>query len=213
MRSTPKLLSLDLSSKTGFAFFVDGKPQAWGTLFPDKTTKDFGSYPGNFVTWAKYTINRLFNEVILKYWDPDVEIVSEETNSSKQSLSQKQLEYLHFCLNERLQVMSASISYVRSGEWRKFTESKMSKEEKALNAKIARIKKQTGKKLAKIDGKVVGRKGRKHVAIRRVQELFGIEMQRKDEDAADGLLLGLGYLRGAPVMDGTTQGGKSQSQS
>lgn len=210
--SPQKVLALDVSSKTGFAHFIDGKLMAWGTIFPDKTTKDFGLYPGNFVSWAKYITNRLFTEVVSKYWDLETHLVLEDTNTSKSALSQKSLEYLHFCINERFLAMGAEVFYVRSGEWRKFTESKMSKEEKALNAKIARIKKQTGKKLAKIDGKVVGRKGRKHVAIRRVQELFGIEMMRKDEDSADACLVGLGYLRGCPVMDGTTQGGKSISK-
>ena len=55
---------------------------------------------------------------------------------------------------------------------------------------------------------MVGKKGRKHVAIRRVAELFGIELLRKEEDAADALLLGLAYIKGAPRCDGTVHGGK-----
>ena len=207
------VLALDVSTKTGWALFQDGKPVSWGTLFPDKTVKDFGDYPINFVRLCQYLADRLVREIIvpiLEKTEDYLEVVIEETNSSKQNYSQKILEFLHFCIIESLYDLNLSPKYIRTGEWRKYTDSKMSKEEKALNAKIAKIKRQTGKKLAKIDGKVVGKKGRKHVALRRVEEILGIELMRKDEDAADALLLGLGYLKGAPVCDGTTSGGKSK---
>jgi hypothetical protein len=149
---------------------------------------------------------------IRSYGVTGFEVIIEETNSSKQNYSQKILEFLHYCIIESLYDLGLNPKYIRTGEWRKYTDSKMSKEEKLLNAKIAKIKKQTGKKLAKIDGKVVGKKGRKHVALRRTEELLGIELMRKDEDAADALLLGLGYIKGAPVCDGTTSGGKSKKE-
>jgi len=209
------LLALDVSTKTGWALFEDGKPKSWGTLFPDKTVKDFGTYPINFVKLAQYLAARLMAEVIIPILNQasnTIEVVIEETNASKQNYSQKLLEYLHFCIVDTLNRYGISHKYIRTGEWRKFTDSKMSKEEKSLNAKIARIKRQTGKKLAKIDGKVVGKKGRKHVALRRTEELLGIELMRKDEDAADALLLGLGYIKGAPACDGTTTGGKSKKE-
>lgn len=213
------VLALDVSSKTGWALFHDEKPMRWGTVFPDKSVKDFGHYPFNFVAHSEYLADRLLNDLMPTLGDAglflgqDITVVIEETNASRQNYSQKMLEYLHFCIVKGLQKRNVrKVYYVRTGEWRGKTESKMSKEEKALNAKIGRIKKKTGKKLAKIDGKVVGKKGRKHVALRRVEEIFGIEMQRKDEDAADALLLGLGFIRGAPICDGTVMGGKSNSK-
>lgn len=207
-----KVLALDVSSKTGWALLENESPLAWGTLFPDKTVEDFGPYPFNYVEWAEYVVERLMTEVFLKYWVPGVIVVVEETNVGKNCYSQKRLEMLHFCLIKALRKTGAEVKYVRTGEWRHFVDAKMSKEEKALNAKIARIKKKTGKKLAKIDGKVVGRKGRKHVSIRRAEEIFGIEMQRSEEDAGEALLLGLGFIRGAPACNGRTDGGKSNRQ-
>jgi len=207
-----KVLALDISTKTGWALFEDGAPVSWGTLFPDKTVKDFGAYPINFVRFCQYLAYKIIQEVVNPILDksPDyLEVVIEETNSSKQNYSQKILEFLHFCIVESLYDIGLNPKYIRSGEWRKFTDSKMSKEEKSINAKIAKIKKQTGKKLAKIDGKVVGKKSRKHVAIRRVEEILNISLLRKDDDTADALLLGLAYIRGAPVCDGTIKGGKS----
>lgn len=207
-----KVLALDISTKTGWALFENGTPVSWGTLFPDKTVKDFGAYPINFVRYCQYIAYKIIQEIvspILNKSSDYLEVVIEETNASKQNYSQKILEFLHFCVVESLYDLGLNPKYIRTGEWRKFTDSKMSKEEKAINAKIAKIKKQTGKKLAKIDGKVVGKKSRKHVAIRRVEEILNIPLLRKDDDAADALLLGLAYIRGAPVCDGTTKGGKS----
>jgi hypothetical protein len=211
-----KVLALDISTKTGWAIFEDGKPVSWGTLFPDKELKDFGSYPASYVKWARHLTNRLCSEIVYPFRSANAQeefaVVIEETNASRQNYSQKILEYLHFCICEYFDKCEIVPIYVRTGEWRRATESKMSKEEKALNAKIARIKKKTGKKLAKIDGKVVGKKGRKHVALRVVHEIFGIELKRKEEDAADALLLGLGYLRGAPHCDGSVNGGKIKKE-
>lgn len=205
-----KVLALDISTKTGWAVFEESKPVSWGTLLPDKGIKDFGKYPFNYVYFAHYLADRIEEFLVRANGYPNLEIVIEETNTSRQNYSQKILEYIHFSLINRLGKMGAvHVYYIRTGEWRKATETRLSKEEKSLNAKIARIKKKTGKKLAKIDGKVVGRKGRKHVALRVVRETFGIELKRKDEDAADALLLGQAYLKGSPVCDGSTHGGKS----
>lgn len=213
-----KVIALDVSTKTGWAIFHDGQPISWGTVFPDKTVKDFGQYPQNYVLLAEYLVEQVMSKLFGDDGDhsllrnPPFEVVIEETNAGRQNYSQKMLEFLHFVLIKRLAALGVTPKYIRSGEWRGATESKMTKEEKSLNAKIGRIKKKTGKKLAKIDGKVVGKKGKKHVAIRRVGEIFGIELKRKDEDAADALLLGLGYINGAPACDGTTKGGKSKNK-
>lgn len=209
-----KVLALDISTKTGWAVFEDRKPVSWGTLLPDKGVKDFGRYPFNYVYFAHYLADRIEEQLVRANGYPNLTIVIEETNTSRQNYSQKIIEYIHFSLINRLGKMGAlHVYYIRTGEWRKATETRLSKEEKSLNAKIARIKKKTGKKLAKIEGKVVGRKGRKHVALRVVHETFGIELKRKDEDAADALLLGLAFVREAARCDGTVHGGKSAKTS
>lgn len=209
------VLALDVSTKTGWAYFKDGKLESYGTIFPDKGKEDFGTYPLNYVLYTEYLIDRVIEQIIVPMGQDFAwtEVVIEETNSSKNCYSQKQLEFLHCYLIKRLHLLNKTPKYIRTGEWRKATESKMSKEEKALNAKIARIKKKTGKKLAKIDGKVVGRKGRKHVALRVVQQMFGIDLKIKSEDAADAILLAVGFIKGAPICNGETTGGKSASKS
>jgi hypothetical protein len=94
------VLALDVSTKTGWALFEDGEPKSWGTLFPDKTVKDFGKYPINFVRLCQYLANRVIECVVVpairSYGVTGFEVIIEETNSSKQNYSQKILEFLHY---------------------------------------------------------------------------------------------------------------------
>lgn len=209
------LIALDVSTKTGWAVYKNGELIEYGTLFPDKTHNDFGSYPINYLLLCRYLSKQLmllFESLVQKHSDnfsQEVVVVIEETNASKQNYSQKKLEYLHYLVNSELLVRGITAKYIRDGEWKRLTGARQNADEKRLNAKIRSIKKKTGAKLAKIDGKVVGKKGKKDYAIRAVKEIFGIGLMRKQEDTADAILLGLGYLRGAPHCDGTPDGGKS----
>lgn len=198
------IVALDISTKTGFAVFSESKLIQYGTLFQKVTPLEVDVYPIGFVKFAEkvgddiLTLVRSFNSK---------EVVIEETNASRQNYSQKILEFIHFSVVKKLAEDGVKINYVRTGVWRQITGSNQSSEEKRLNAKIGRIKKKTGKKLAKIDGKVVGKKTRKHSAIRSFGDHFGIELKRKEEDAAEAALLGLAFIMGAPVCDGTIKGG------
>ena len=61
--------------------------------------------------------------------------------------------------------------------------------------------KKTGvnKKDLGIKGKVT----KKHLAVRRANDLFNLTLIQKDNDVADSLLLGTAYFLGAEVCDGT----------
>lgn len=208
-------LSLDISTKTGFAVFEGETLVSHGTVFPDKSVKDFGSYPGNYVHYTEYLSDRLFEEVIDPFLQKykaspsssQVSVVIEETNASRQNYSQKMLEMLHFCVIKGLSKRGIDPAYVRTGVWRQIVGGNLSKDEKRLNAKISRLKKKCGKRIVKIDGKIVGKRTRKHSALRVCQEIFGLNLKRKDEDAADAICLAYAFLKGAPVCDGSSQGG------
>jgi hypothetical protein len=205
-----RVLALDVSTKTGWATFIDGRLADYGTEFPDKKVGDFGSYPMNYVRLAEHLVDSLAKKVLERFAAPGTEVVIEETNASRQNYSQKILEYLHFCLNRRLHGYGLKVSYVRTGEWRRAIGATQNAEERKLNAKIRRIKQKTGSKLAKIEGKVVGRRTQKHYALRAVNELFGIELPRKMEDAGEAILLGAAYLKGVPLCDGTARSKKTE---
>ncbi len=200
-----KILALDIATKVGWAVFDNKALTNFDTLFSDRKASDFGEYPRNYILWAEYIADRIM-ELVSKF-DPSV-VVIEETNASRQNYSQKILEHVHFAVNKRLmEYPNIQVKYIRTGVWRKLTGSVQTKEEKALNAKIARIKKKTGDKIAKIDGKRVGKFTRKHSALRCFEDHFGIKLPKKLDDAAEAALLGLSYIKGAPTCDGTLMGG------
>jgi hypothetical protein len=222
------LLALDISQKTGFAVFVDGKLTECGTLFTDKTVSDFGTYPRNYVEFSKFIAALIYSGLVLKF-KPD-RIVIEETNPGREVYSQKKLEQIHYSfINQLIESGRCDrVSYLRTGEWRKAVTAKQNSEEKKLNSKISREKAKRNASIMsdknltteqktkaiklpiKIDGKVAGRKGRKHVSIRVANELFGLSLKRKDEDAAEAALLGQAFLNGAVACDGTIRGGVSK---
>jgi hypothetical protein len=197
-------VALDISTKTGFAIFSDKSLINYGTIFQEKSPLQFGPYPIGFVLFAEKVSQDVLS---LVQGSGAKEVVIEETNASRQNYSQKILEFIHFAVVKALHSNDIKINYVRTGVWRQITDSNQSSEEKKLNAKISRIKKKTGKKIAKIDGKVVGKKTRKHSSLRSFASHFGIELKRKEEDAAEAALLGLAFIRNAPVCDGTIKGG------
>ena len=42
----------------------------------------------------------------------------------------------------------------------------------------------------------------KHVAVRKANQFFQLELKQKDNDIADAILLGVAFLQGAQVSDG-----------
>lgn len=200
-----RVLALDISSKTGYALFEKDELKSFDTLFVDQKVKDFGPYPQNYIKFAEFITDGIYKKTVIPF-DPEV-VVIEETNASRQNYSQKTLEYIHFALNKKLGSEGRKVAYIRDGQWKRLVGAIQNTEERRLNQRIARLKKKTGKRLAKIDGKVIGKRTRKHYALRAFKEIFGIELQRKFEDAADAALLGYAYLKGAPLCDGTAKGG------
>ena len=115
MRNKEAVLALDLSSKPGWAIFKDGKLVDSGTLFPDKSVRDFGLYPQSYYQFAHHVCNDI-DELIYKIQSKYGQIehfIIEETVSSRNNLSQKILEYIH-CLFIGSHFKS-SIKYIRTG--------------------------------------------------------------------------------------------------
>lgn len=207
-----RVLSLDLSTKPGWAYFEDKKLHELGTLHVEKKPADEGDwpyrtgYPWDYIKQARDVVNAI-NTLFFQF-TPDV-IVIEETTGSSNNYSQKILEFIHHDLIMLLSMGSSRIEvkYVRTGVWRNIVGAKQSDEERKWNAKIARIKKKTGKRLAKIDGKVVRKLDRKDYALRAFEDIFGEKLEYKMNDACDAALVGWAYIQGCPVCDGTTKGG------
>ena len=206
------LLALDVSTKPGWAFFKDKKLVRYGTMFADKEAKDFPfPYPFNFICLAEHITGRLCREIL----DPcliecgNLKVIIEETNPGRNVYSQKKLEFIHYSLIKMLDVRKVCPIYIRDGSWKNAVGARQNAEEKKRNAQISRYKKKNDSKLAKLDLdgsgklKVVGKLSDKHYAIRAFKEHFGIQLKREEEDAADAALIGLGYMLGVPICNGT----------
>jgi len=203
------ILSLDLSTKPGYAIFEDGVLKEYDTLFLDRNVAEFGIYPFSFLKCAESVAERLFNEVIDQMnFD---KIVIEETTAGRNNYSQKILEFIHFEVIRQLNKKEyKSVAYVRTGVWRKLTGANQNDEEKKHNARYraAKKKKVKGDKTrVRVDGELTRKLDKKDYAIRAFKEQFGIQLHKKMEDACEAALIGLAFIKGAPVCDGTTDGG------
>lgn len=205
------IIAIDLSTKPGIAIFNDKKLVHATTLFNDKTVENFGTYPHNYVEFSVYTINNLFTYVQnLGYkWHHFDSIVLEETTASKQNYSQKKLEFLHYELLLTFTFLKDKIVYIRDGTWKKINGVERSKEEKANNAKIKKLKQKTGKRVVRRDeeGTPIRKVTRHDVYIRTCNDIFGTSFTRKEEDSAAACLIGRAFILAAPICDGTVRGG------
>lgn len=198
---TPKrILSLDMSSKTGWACITSSdeglKLEEYGMI--QKSSEPDGKYPANYVVWA----HQVFGEIqkLIERFKPDALVIEETVAGSKQVYSQKILEWIHFLVASYIKSSNIEAVYLLTGQWRAETGCVMTKEEKKKNKDVRDFKKkveaETGTKpmaAYDISGKRIGLVGKKHVNVRRANEVYGAflkrPLQKKDEDEADALML------------------------
>lgn len=211
-----KILCLDISTHAGYAVLEtrdnDELPSLleYGVRKTDKTVLEYGQYPFCYIAMAREMAGK-FGQLVLDHL-PDV-IVIEETNLGKNRYSQKALEFCH-CLTLQLlqsetvftQIPKVKVVYLSSSAWRAALGLQMSKEDKRNNAKLSKAKKKAADTGGKLDKKSLGIKGKvnkKHLAVRYVNSTYNLNLKIKDNDVADAIALGLAYLKGALVCDGT----------
>ncbi len=193
-----RVLALDVSTKTGYALIImDSKGyklETYGTL--DQVHTPEGSYPQSFVVWAYEVYQNI--EGLIEDLTPDCLVIEETSAGSKAIYTQKILEWIHFLLARFIKETSIEANYIMIEEWRRETGCKMNKAEKLRNKYVRDYKKKHKTKLARDkNGKIVGLITRKHVNVRRMNELFKDQLseplRQKDEDQADALGLAVSY--------------------
>src|ERR1035437_5848979 len=195
------VLSLDISTKTGWAFAISSDSGIslidYGTI--SQIHQPHGDYPGVYVEWSILCFNEI--ERLIHKFKPQILIIEETSKGSKNAMSQKVLEYIHYNLAKYIKDNDIKSVYVMTEQWRREIGCQMSKEEKLRNKEVRTYKKKNKTVIAyDINGKRTGLIGRKHVNIRRVSEIFEGQLKeplkRKDEDLADGLgLLACYHMR------------------
>jgi hypothetical protein len=183
-----RILALDASTKTGWALFVDGKLTESGAL-PAMPVEDFNvnkdpqkapKYPYNVVDGALRIAEGI--KALVEKCDAVDVVVIENTNKGKNRHTQRLLEFMHFCILIMLRSMPKQMEYMDTSEWRSLVGLWMTKDDKKNNRDVS-----AGKKRGKIT--------KKHLAVRTVNERYGMKLKQKDNDQADAILLGQAYIQ------------------
>lgn len=202
-----RLLALDISSKCGWALFVDSKLEKYGKVSATAPVlaADGKDYPWNLVD----SINKLATQIQRCVIDnlPDV-VVIENTNLGRQRTTQRFLEWLHLAVLERIQYQVArhDIKYINSSDWRSKVDMKKSAEDRKNNRLISEIKRKAKKlpkeerqkfinKLKKEYG-ITGRITLKHLSVRLANERYELDLKQGQNDEADAMLLGQSHIDG-----------------
>lgn len=192
MTMKSRVLALDMSTKTGYAV-IDIEGDSFelvdcGTL--PKESEPEGLYPTNYLEWSHRSFSHI-EEIIEKY-EPDEFVIEETAKGSKNNMSQKIVEFIHYELALYFRDTDEDKrprTYFLTEEWRRIVGCKMNNDEKKQNAEVRKQRKKGIKVCKDKDGKRIGLIGKKHVNVRRANEVYGLDLILKDEDRADALLL------------------------
>jgi len=197
-----RVLALDISTCTGWAL-LEGEPGQLPKILKTgiiQVDKVEGAYPWNFVARCFDATSQMLT--LTKELAPDL-VVIEEVNMGKARFSQKVLDWLHclylFPLWKEGSVLP--VKYVNTSDWRRKLGATLTKEDKKLNAKVRALKKAGNKEGLRALG-VRGKIGKKHVAIRYVNQTFGLQLRAKDDDIADAICEGCAWFLGVQICDG-----------
>jgi hypothetical protein len=178
--SSDRLLCLDLSTNTGWAFFNSNKLISYGLIEVEtpKINEPDRTYPGSWVIMAldmAHSISDVISDNNITH------VLIEETNKSSRftsRYSQKCLEYCHAFLNYVLITLhpEVRIQYIDTSMWRKI-----------LNFPAI-------KKLPEyIEKMPTGKTDYKWQSVILVNKLFKKEFKKKDNDICDAINLGLAW--------------------
>jgi hypothetical protein len=179
-----KILSLDISSKSGWALHKDDQLLEYGLIRVE--VKDFNVnkdvnksplYPYNLLDAANEMGQRLL-DIVLKI-EPD-KIVIENTVKGKNRHTQRLLEWIHKEVTERLRSKNISFHYLDPSEWRSILEIRLTNEDKKNNRLV-----NSGKKRGKVT--------KKHLSVRAANHLYSLNLKIKDNDIADAICLGRAF--------------------
>lgn len=198
------VLAIDMSSKTGYAFVTSGPDgivlHASGQI--PAIPEPEGVYPGNYVDWAYLIFGKVVE--LIDLYAPDCLVIEETVAGSKSVYSQKILEFSHFLFAKMIRDSGIKVKYFLTGEWRTVVGCLMTKTEKLRNKAVRAHNDKENLVNGKItsrardkDGKAIGKISKKHVNIRRANEIFAAFLDKplvkKNEDECDALLLAAAY--------------------
>jgi hypothetical protein len=202
-----RILALDISSKCGWTL-LEGEPGQtpklikYGLISVNRKITEFGPYPFCYLLAAQAQADMIFELLASNALEIAIDaIVIEETNLGRARYTQKYLEFLHACVLQKLLITNIPVHYINTGDWRKKVGAVLTKEDKKLNAIVRKAKRAGNKTLLKSLG-VRGKVGKKHVALRFVNNTYNLNLKMKDNDSADAVCLGVSFFLGVNKCTG-----------
>ena len=221
-----KILSLDLSTSTGYALVEgvegDKKPTILekGTLVLEKPVLTYHrNYPWNYLFAADAIISQVDGLVNIIDANHGINVVViEETNLGKNRYAQKTLEWIHHGVVSLLLSKTkygVEVVYLSSSSWRQALGLTMTKDDKKNNKRLSDAKVRAKviaqqqnislpKALAALKKEmgIRGKVNKKHVALRWVNDTYGLNLKQKDDDIADAICIAVAALNKATPCDG-----------
>ena len=223
-----RTLALDLSTSTGYAVLdsegsgLAAKPVLvdFGVIKLPKCILEYGPYPWcyfNAATWIAAQVCEI--KIQFGALGADIDrVVIEETHLGKNRYAQKILEFIHaqVLLGFHNMEHNRKVLYLSSSEWRSNLGLTMTAGDKTGNRKLSEMKsviksrfgdlKCPAAREAMAEAKkkfgIKGKINKKHLAIRFVNEFYGLNLKMKDDDVADAICLGLASINNATPCDG-----------
>ena len=201
-----RVLSLDVSSKVGWALLDILSDDSIvrlesGTL--EKTNEsDYRhlKYPLSYLEWSANTWQKI--ESLIHRCQPTHLSIEETTIkvTGSNNYSQKFLEWIHYHLATFLIANSGKYEYAyyKTDQWRVIVGcNTMTDEDKKKNKMVRDYKKANPKSRFTYDpeGKRISKVTKKDLNIRKANEVFGLNLIKKNEDEADGILLGYAFAK------------------
>lgn len=188
-------IALDISTKTGIAFFKENEYE-FSTVTDEMDTPFSVKYPGgkshpeDLLKTVQDTVNEIIEKIskngkdIYKLAESIDFIGIEQTNLGKDRYKQKLLEWIHYALIQRVKNLNSELAvlYIDTSEWRKILGLNLTKEIRAINRKTKR-KKERGKITLK------------HLSVNYVNEQLGTDFRMKDEDECEAICIGFAFLK------------------
>ena len=139
-----RVLAIDMSTKTGYAVLdvEDGQFTLIEANTLPKESEPEGDYPINYLDWSDKSFNHI--EKIVERFQPDEYVIEETAKGSKNNMSQKIVEFLHFELALHFRDTDNNTSprrYYLTEEWRRIVGCRMNDQEKKQNAEVRKQRK------------------------------------------------------------------------
>lgn len=177
------ILSLDISTKTGWAYFEKGVLKDSGlfkidtsNLWLTKKPTTHPEYPLNFLKASEEMGQKI--QGLLDTKEPHL-VVIENVTLGRNRDAQRILEFCHKAALDRCVTKGVKVVYMNPSKWRSICKIKFSEEEKEKNKQV---------KLGMLKGKV----SKKHLSVNFANNRFGLNLKvSTGNDIADAINLGL----------------------